>query len=389
MPEKMVWDFVRLLRVQSSSDNEKRMVLYLASILKKFEIDKYGNMLYTKGTAETYPCIVAHMDTVHSIIDTHNVGVFIKDGREYAQADDGKKSAGVGGDDKCGLYACLHMIRKFPNIKVVFFTQEETGCQGSNKIDHSFFEDVGYIIQLDRWGRSDFISKFWGGSSISDEYKAICDPVLAKYGYSHESGLITDSMKLFDNGVGVSCVNVSCGYYQHHSDNEFIDLNEFYHSLLFTEELIVALGEKKYPHKKKTYVYNYAKHNRYDKANWPDYNSEWGDYNNALDFSGSVGFNNKNTKQLPPLTTTKTNQLPPLITPKTTIIGKMDDVVKDDVIKVLITLGIEDEREVLRKFSTVLIEYFNQTGKSISHAKLWDVVDEVFDTYPPRSRSVI
>lgn len=250
MPNRILNDFWRLLHIQSHSDNEKRMVVYLIKELEKmglaYEIDEVGNILVVKGKAKMYPCIVAHMDTVHYIVPDFQVELKTRKGRIIATANDGKKPIGIGGDDKCGIFACLYMLQTFDNIKIAFFTQEESGMNGSNDIDTSWFDDVGYIIQLDRWGRSDLICLYSTQSTVNVQFLQQAQKPMQKYGFTKESGLITDSINLWNADIGVACVNVSCGYYQHHTSTESIDINELWNSILFAKELIFSLGENQY-----------------------------------------------------------------------------------------------------------------------------------------------
>lgn len=150
------------------------------------------------------------------------------------------------------------------SLKVAFFTQEESGMAGSNEISQEWLSDCGYIIQLDRWGRSDFICVNGKEKTVSEEFLQRALPVMNAYGYLEQEGLITDSINLWNQEVGVSCVNVSCGYYQHHTDKEKIDLNEAWNSLLFTEDLILTLGEDIYP-SEPSYKVSYVK-----GYNWRD-----------------------------------------------------------------------------------------------------------------------
>lgn len=271
IPDKIKWDFLDLLKVQSSSDNEKRMVVYIIDRLRKmgldFTIDPIGNILVQKGNTDTFPCIVAHMDTVHVVRDDVKLRITIKDKREIVTAYHLDEQVGTGGDDKNGIYAVFYMLQNFENIKAVFFTQEETGLVGSGKVNHDWFDDVGYIIQLDRWGRGDFIAINYSSKTINEEYEKIATPILKEFGYAICEGLFTDSIGLWNDGVGVSCVNVSCGYYMHHTDKEEIDLNEFWNSLLFTKRLIEELGENRY---KSDYVEHYRDYDdwRYGYGSW-------------------------------------------------------------------------------------------------------------------------
>ena len=62
-----------VLSIQSVSYDQFRMFAYIVRQVKQIPdtimfIDD-GNLYITKGYAPTYPCMVAHMDTVHDITD--------------------------------------------------------------------------------------------------------------------------------------------------------------------------------------------------------------------------------------------------------------------------------------------------------------------------------
>lgn len=291
MPEDNIVAFADLLRIQAKTNKEARMVVYLVNWLQErniyYEIDKEGNILVTKGKALFYPCIVSHMDTVHDIYDDLEVFTIpLEDSnREHITCyDSNNKQLGRAGDDQCGIYACLYMLEKFDNIKAVFFTNEEGGCKGSSEINLDWFANTGYIIQLDRWGSSDFIDSYYNNPIVSKEFTVALEPLLKEYGYSSAEGVYTDSVKLASRKVGKSCVNISTGYYQHHSKEEFTDLNEFWHAIKFTENIIKLLGETEYPH---TYTYtsystnNYSrKYNNYNHSAYSKYGSWDDDWDN-------------------------------------------------------------------------------------------------------------
>lgn len=50
--------------------------------------------------------------------------------------------------------------------------------------------------------------------------------------------MLTDVMVLKGNGMGVSCVNLSCGYYNAHSDHEITVKKDLMKGLLFVEHII-------------------------------------------------------------------------------------------------------------------------------------------------------
>ncbi|GAH11866.1 unnamed protein product, partial [marine sediment metagenome] len=160
------------------------------------------------------------------------------DNKDTLFAMDNKRRVGIGGDDKCGIFACLYMLEILPQVKVVFFSREECGCKGSTAIDKTFFADCRYLIQLDRRGSKDFIQTYWGNKTISHDFSSEIGNVKKKYKYKNQTGTVTDVMKLWNNKVGISCINLSCGYYQPHSDYEYISIKDLWHSIKFTEEII-------------------------------------------------------------------------------------------------------------------------------------------------------
>jgi putative aminopeptidase FrvX len=267
---------IGLLNVQTNSENEKLMVLYLDKELKKLKleyvIDAVGNILVTKGKAKTYPCVVSHMDTVHSFVDDFKVGRDIDD-KDILFALNGKQRVGVGGDDKCGIFGCLFLLKNIPQIKVVFFSREEAGCKGSLGINKKFFSDCRYLIELDRNGSRDFIQTYWGDKTISHEFSSEIGLIKKAHRYKNTTGTVTDVMKLWYNKVGISCINLSCGYYRPHTAYEYISISSLWNSVKFTEAIINTLQPKRYtslPPKPTTttvsYAYNSNYKSKYDKC---------------------------------------------------------------------------------------------------------------------------
>jgi len=185
------------------------------------------------------------MDTVHSFVSDFKIYRDIDDEDKYFAMSNGQK-VGVGGDDKCGIFACLYLLKTIPKIKVIFFSREEGGCKGSGGIDKGFFADCRYLIQLDRKGKRDFIQTFWGKKTISHEFSSEIGLIKKKYKYKNQIGTVTDLMKLWNNKVGVSCINLSCGYYQPHTNYEYISVSDLWHSVKFTEEIINTMQPKRY-----------------------------------------------------------------------------------------------------------------------------------------------
>jgi di/tripeptidase len=98
-----------VLSIQSKSNLEERMVTYLTNYFNKHNIvfskDSYGNIYITKGESTTYPCIVAHMDTVHKLIPVEDFKVFdLNNEILYAMDVSIGEQVGIGGKIIATLY---------------------------------------------------------------------------------------------------------------------------------------------------------------------------------------------------------------------------------------------------------------------------------------------
>jgi len=269
MPEALLEKTIELFQIPSTSWNEISMAIYLCKYLEKisgvaFEIDDYGNIKVTKGEGP-YPCFCAHLDTVH----TYPSGFQVKFDKGFLYAiDNNNRLVGVGGDDKCGILVCLYLLEKLKNVKIAFFSKEETGVIGSNHISLQFFQDCKFLGGIDRWNGNDFVDKYNGISTVSDDFTFDAIPIFDKFKLSSTHGLFTDSFNVMERRVNISCFNLSCGYYQHHTNKEYVDTQELYNSCLISEEL--AALPLVYPYKIEYISFYYRNaYNTYNSYNYP------------------------------------------------------------------------------------------------------------------------
>lgn len=251
-----------ILSIPSYSGNEFKLVNFICDFLKKneilYEVDEMFNIYCTKGDADMYPCVVAHTDTVHNnnYIDVRtelkkNSRKVLKEA--YKGYDANGKPTGIGGDDKAGVFACLTLLLELPVLKAAFFVSEEIGCIGSSKADPKFFENVGYAIQFDApfdW----MVTEVSSGVPLFDRNSeffnkansVIIENTIPEYG-SHPYTDVYALKKLFD----FSCINLSIGYYDYHTANEYVVLEDVENGIKIGREMIASLGYVKY---KKRYV---------------------------------------------------------------------------------------------------------------------------------------
>ena len=217
----------KLYEIHSPSGKEDLIKSYIHSWCDEIpscmvEYDKKGNMYITKGDEITYPCVVAHLDQVqrnHSgdfkVIETDDI--------LFGYSAMNKRFEGLGADDKNGIWIAMQCLEKYDAIKIAFFVEEETGCDGSSVCDKNFFDDCRFIIEPDRKGSSDLITSIFT-DICSDEF--INSIPFDEYGYKEQNGMLTDVAVLSESGVGLSCLNISCGYYNPHSDEEFTIIDD-------------------------------------------------------------------------------------------------------------------------------------------------------------------
>ena len=212
-----------LYKVFSPSMNEKKMRRFIKRHINNniggvtIVQDKAGNLLITKGESDSYPCICAHMDQVQHL-HPKDFTCVENDDVIFGYSPKERKQCGLGADDKNGLFIAPECLASYDAIKCAFFVGEEIGCNGSGAVDVSFFDDCRYCIQVDRRGNSDMVTSIYS-EMCSDGF--IHDVDCQSHGYEISDGLMTDVAELRERGVEVSCINLSCGYYEPHTDYEF------------------------------------------------------------------------------------------------------------------------------------------------------------------------
>jgi putative aminopeptidase FrvX len=153
----------------------------------------------------------------------------------------------------------LEILKQSPNVKAAFFVAEETGCHGSKNADKNFFSNVGYVLQFDAPGNS-MVSEYCMGTKLFDkksEFFNKCDKVLTE-GFDnrnkYQSHPYTDVYALrgkFD----FSCINFSIGYYNYHTKNEYVVVEDVFNGINMGRKMIEKLGYKL--HYKKSVKYDW------------------------------------------------------------------------------------------------------------------------------------
>lgn len=286
-----------VLSVPTQTYKEDNMVQYLKDVLKtipgvEYYTDEMKNVYATKGKldeGEYFPMFVAHTDTVHTLVDKIVVReeILVKpptfghkyDNKEFLSLKGytpNGQPTGIGGDDKCGVFIALELLRILPKVKIGLFVSEETGCHGSSRCDLNFLSDVGYAIQFDAPGNN-LITKICSGTALYEEngeFINIVKPLFEKFMgvvADEQSHPYTDVSQIKRKG-DFSCINVSCGYYNMHTSREFVVVSDVDKSISFAVGAVSQLGLKKYTFK-------------YQQPTWPK-------FDNFIEIDGDSDFNN-------------------------------------------------------------------------------------------------
>lgn len=244
-----------VLSIPTYYGEESRIREFLLEIAPKLNckatVDKVGNVYFTKGDSNNFPCVAAHMDSVfqdHIPLIKNNIRKNIVQTGDILKAyfPDTNKQTGLAGDDLCGVFICLEIIKNTTNIKASFFVQEEFGCQGSNNTDDAFFSNVGYVIQFDAPRDNILTETLMGKYLFSDKINDTLVPILEKYGITdYDKGPYTDVLSLRKK-YDFDCLNFSAGYYSQHTSMEYVSISAVEKIINLGTECINILGEDKW-----------------------------------------------------------------------------------------------------------------------------------------------
>lgn len=255
-----------VLSIPTKTYQEELMIQFLVNWLTEneidFYVDEFGNVYATKQESKDlpddfyFPCVVSHTDTVHNI-DTINIREEMLPNAQnelklsLKAYNDSGRPTGIGGDDKCGVFACLTLLKELPYLKAAFFVSEETGCNGSKKADENFFSNVGYAIQFDAPENWMITEKCFGQVLFDREsdFFNVVDPILTE---SMDNDLMkymvhpyTDVYAL-RNKFDFSCINFSIGYYDYHTANEYVVIDDVFNGIDIGRKMIEKLGHEMY-----------------------------------------------------------------------------------------------------------------------------------------------
>jgi len=221
----------------------KAKTLLERTLLRKLEKAGYMKAGYIVATGQEYiyaegdipVLLVAHVDTVHKKPPKK---IFHDPKHNVLWSPDG-----LGADDRAGVWAILKLIQDGYRPHVLFTDGEESGGTGAVEVIETLDPpDVNIIVELDRKGSNDAVYYNCDCSEL-EEY-------ISYFGFETARGIFTDIVLLCPEW-GIAGVNLSVGYYNAHSNAEYLCLNKLRRTIERVAEMLENPPKERFEYKEK------------------------------------------------------------------------------------------------------------------------------------------
>lgn len=203
-----------------------------------------GQCVVSKGeyilvSGEAPVMLVAHLDTVHKVPVRE---IYSLAGGEFLTS-----PQGIGGDDRCGVYALVNVYELSAKKPWLLFTcDEEIGGVGAEAFCWDYesgklpaeLNDLKMLVEIDRRGRNDAVYY----DCANREFEAY----ITGKGFKTAHGSFSD-ISLIAPTLGVAAVNLSSGYYNPHRLNEFIIRSEIDAVISKVVKIVADASEESFP----------------------------------------------------------------------------------------------------------------------------------------------
>lgn len=222
------------------------------------------NYILVRGQAPVM--LVAHLDTVHH-----------EPVREICKTKSGNilmSPQGIGGDDRCGVYA-LNAVYEQSNVKpwLLFTCDEEVGGVGAEQfcLKHQGkklpkeLDELKLIIEIDRKGRNDAVYY----DCANEEF----EKYITDKGFKTQFGSFSDISYVAPE-LGAAAVNLSSGYYNAHTQHEYINRKHLNKTVQKVIEIVADAAKPDFP--RYEYVERVRSFGRfYGYGGWDDGGHTW------------------------------------------------------------------------------------------------------------------
>ncbi len=220
-------------------------------------IVRKGSFILVRGEAPIM--LLAHLDTVHR-----------KPVKDICTTADGNilmSPQGIGGDDRCGVYALVNAYDSADKKPWLLFTcDEEIGGRGADDFCDSYqkgrlpkeLEELKLLVEIDRRGSKDAVYYDCDNRNF--------EAYITSKGFKTEFGSFSDISYVAPE-LGVAAVNLSSGYYNAHTQHEFINRKEIDAVIKKVNEIVAEAAHPDFPryeYVERIYIKTLLSNNYYD-----------------------------------------------------------------------------------------------------------------------------
>ena len=224
-------------------------------------VDQYEDIIISRNNyilvqGEAPIMLIAHLDTVHREL--------VKRIYKRSKGNVLKSPQGIGGDDRCGVYA-LNKVYELSKIKpfLLFTCNEEIGCCGASRFAEDYtnnklpknLDNLKLLVEIDRKGSCDAVYYNCDNPKFED--------YITSKGFITSNGSYSD-ISIIAPTLGVAAVNLSSGYYYHHTLDEYININELENVIKIVVEIVEESTSPDFP------KYEYIEKNYYKMFSFID-----------------------------------------------------------------------------------------------------------------------
>ncbi len=223
---------------------EKELMELLPGILATYKYKKIETgkeFIYAQGTIPILIC--AHIDTVFSK-RRERPEIYYDSKKQVIWSPDG-----LGGDDRAGVSLILELIHRGHRPHVLFLDGEESGGTGARELvkTKKTTSDTRYIIEFDRKNGTEAV--FYN----CDNKKFV--KYITGFGFKEATGSFSDISTICP-AWGIAGVNLSCGYYNPHSKEEYVKLSEWRNVVEIVDKMLQSPPKKQFKYISKFQGYN-------------------------------------------------------------------------------------------------------------------------------------
>ena len=219
----------------------------------KGEILKTEDYIYAEGDIPVL--LVAHCDIVHK----NPPETIVYDPRQRIMW----SPSGIGGDDRCGVYAILKICEEMKPC-VLFTTEEEKDGIGVRKFTEDILKlPIKFIIEIDRRGNNQVVFYDCG----NEEFQKY----ILGFGFDLNYGSYSDVSTLSTKYDIAGC-NLSAGYYNEHRETEHIYIDHLENTIAKVKEILKdEKNHKFWDCQEKVYTRKYTGYYHYYDDMYDDY----------------------------------------------------------------------------------------------------------------------